>query len=438
MNALLTNEIKRAWFDLARFDVRSTLPAAIREIMQNGLLDRTFQDALLPEFLFPAMATVRPWQANLGDTVTFTRTGLLTPQSTPITGSDPTVDTYSIEQYSMTMDQYANAIDTNMLISAMTIASKFLEDQQKLGINAGQSLNRIARTKLYGAYAGGRTWATNAATATALPVNDVAGFTTVLVNGKPTAVSASTPLAITVAGVAKNVTGVSATSGAGTLTLSVAATWVANDPVIAANAPVSVRPAAKASAAVLASTDVATFSLFRSAVARLRKMNVPTLPGGAYAAHIDPDTEQELFSDPEFQALARGKFDSPTFKDLSLGIFGGIDWVRNNEARTIANGGSAGTLTVHQPIVAGEGALIAGPFADMGNLLQQLNGDAQAAISMIAAASLDVARIIREPLDRLQQVVGSAWAWVGDFAVPTDSTTGDASLFKRAVLVEHA
>jgi hypothetical protein len=74
--------------------------------------------------------------------VTFTRTGLLTPQTTPITGSDPTVDTYSIEQYSMTMDQYGNAVDTNMLQSAMTLASKFLEDQQKLAINAGQSLNR--------------------------------------------------------------------------------------------------------------------------------------------------------------------------------------------------------------------------------------------------------------------------------------------------------
>jgi hypothetical protein len=49
-----------------------------------------------------------------------------------------------------------------------------------------------------------------------------------------------------------------------------------------------------------------------------------------------------------------------------------------------------------------------------------------------------VARIIREPLDRLQQVVGSAWSFVGDFAVPSDSVTGDASLYKRAVVIEHA
>jgi hypothetical protein len=75
---------------------------------------------------------------------------------------------------------------------------------------------------------------------------------------------------------------------------------------------------------------VATFALFRSAVARLRQQNVPTI-NGTYVAHIDPTTEQELFADSEFKTLATGRFDSPTYQDLSLGVFGGIDWVRNNE-----------------------------------------------------------------------------------------------------------
>jgi hypothetical protein len=42
--------------------VRSTLPAAIQAIMQNGILDRTFRDALIPSFLFPAIADSEPWQ----------------------------------------------------------------------------------------------------------------------------------------------------------------------------------------------------------------------------------------------------------------------------------------------------------------------------------------------------------------------------------------
>jgi hypothetical protein len=436
MSAMLNipQRIQDFLFDLSRFDVRSTLPSAIREIMQNGILDRTFQDALIPEFLFPAMATPRPWQANMGDTVTFTRTGLLTPQETPITGSDPTVDTYGIEQYSMTMDQYGNAVDTNMMQSAMTLASKFLEDQQKLAINAGQSLNRIARKKLFAAYTGGRTFAVGAGTgATALIVDDVGGFSTVLVNGKPTPVSASAPLAVTVAGVAKNVIGVN--TGTKTLTLDAVATWVDADAVIAANAPVSFRPGAKATAKLLSSSDVATFSLFRSAVARLRAQNVPTL-GGAYVAHIDSTTEQELFADSEFQLLYRGRAESPTWQNLSIGRFAGIDWIRNNEVPTK----TVGSLTVRQPIVAGGDALIIGPFERMGTLLAELNPEQVEAgdITMIGPPNAQVARIIRPPQDRLQQVIGSAWDWIGDFATPSDSVSGDASLYKRCVVIQHA
>lgn len=417
-----------------RHDVRSTLPAAVREIMQNGLLDRVFQDALLPEFLFPALATVRPWNANLGDTVTFTRTGLLTPKDTPITGSDPAADTYGVEQYSMTMDQYGNAVDTNMLQSAMTLASKFLEDQQKLAINAGQSLNRVARTKLYQAYAGGRTWCTTAeASDTTIEVASVDGFTHVLVNGKPTAVSATNPLAVKIEGVANTVVAVD--EGTKTLTLGTARVDAVGDAVVADNAPVSVRPSAKDTANDLVAADVATFSLFRSAVARLRKQNVPTI-GGAYVAHIDPDTEAQLFEDSEFQALYRGRADSPVYANLSLGRFGGIDWVRNNEARTVTN---EADLTVHQPIVVGGDALIAGPFERMGSLLADIGAAAAGDIQMVGVnGGVQVARIIRPPQDRLQQVVGSAWSFVGDFAVPSDSVTGDGALYKRAVVVEHA
>ena len=217
------------WFSLGRHDVRSTLPAAIQAIMQNGLLDRVFQDALVPEFLFPAMSDSEPWQGNLGDTKTFTRKGLITPTTTPITGNDiASASTYSIEQWSVTMDQYGISVDTNMLQSAMTLASKYLADVQTLGVNAGQSLNQIARNKLYRAYAGGRTWCTTAGSSdTSIIVNSVDGFTTNLLNGVPTAVSAANPLSVTIAGTANTVTGVNA--GTKTLTLGTARADVVGD-----------------------------------------------------------------------------------------------------------------------------------------------------------------------------------------------------------------
>lgn len=409
--------------------VRSTLPSAIQAIMQNGLLDRTFQDALMPQFLFPMISTNRPWQANLGDTVTFTRTGLLSPVTAPVTGSDPSASTYSIEQYSMTMDQYANSVDTNMLQSAMTLASKFLEDQQKLAINAGQSLNRIARNKLYAAYGGGRTWIVTAqgtATTTCV-VNDATGFSTVLVNGVPTPVSASNPLNIKIAGSANTVTAVN--TGTNTLTLGTAVTQTVGQDVVASTAPVSYRPNARATAYNLVSTDTATLSNFLDAVARLRNQNVPSI-GGYYVAHIDSVTQRQLFADTDFKQALQGRVDSPIYRDLSIGRFAGIDWVRNEEVPTM----TVGSITVRRPIVVGADALIQGPFNNMGNLLADLGSVPTGEIRMVNGIAL----ITRPPQDRLQQVISSTWSWIGDYAVPTDSMTGDAALYKRAVVIEHA
>jgi hypothetical protein len=423
-------------FQLDRHDVRSNVPAAIRAMLQNGMLDRTFQEALKPEFIFPAIADSEPWAGGVGDTKTFTRKGLLAPVTTAITGSDVSAATYEIEQWSVTMDQYGQAVDTNMLYSAHALASKYLADVQTLGINAGQSINRIARNKLYKAYAGGRTWATAAdTTTTSVVVNSTDGFTHVMVNGVPTAVSASNPLTITVNGVANTVTGVN--TGTNTLTVGTEiATVTAGDHVVAANAPTTIRPTGD-SAYDLSASNVVTFAHFRAAVTRLRKMNVPTI-NGHYVAHVSPDTEAQLFADEEFQALYQGRGDSPVYQDLSIGRFGGIDWVRNNETPTIA-GGSGGTVTVHRPIVMGAGALIASPFAEMGSLLGGTGIEDVPEISMVnVAPSVDVALIVRPPTDRLQQTVSTAWSWVGDYGVPSDSlANGDAALYKRAVVIEH-
>lgn len=426
---------RASWFRLDRHDVRSTLPAPIRAIMQNGILDRTFQDALVPEFLFPAIADSEPWQGGLGDTKTFTRKGLLTPTTTPLAGADIAgASTYSIEQWSVVMDQYGLSVDTNMLQSSMTLASKFLADVQTLGISAGQSLNQIARNKLYNAYAGGRTWCTTAGSSdTSIIVNNAAGFATVLVNGVPTPVSAGNPLNVTIAGVANTVTGVAGT----TLTLGTARVDVVGDYVLAANAPVSVRTAARNSPYDATTGDVATLAMFRAAVVRLRKMNVPTI-GGYYTAHIPPDTEGELFADTDFKQALQGRVDSPVWRDMSIGRFAGIDWVRNNEVPTIL-GGSAGNVTVFRPLVVGAGAVVAAPFEGIGSLLSGTGVEDVPSVRMVAAApTTEVALIVRPPQDRLQQNISTSWAFTGDFGVPSDSQTGDAALFKRAVVVDHA
>ncbi|MEV5592232.1 hypothetical protein [Streptomyces sp. NPDC052496] len=432
----MTQTAVRPWFRLDRHDVRGTIPAAIRAMMQNGLLDRVFQEALKPEFIFPAIADNEPWQGGLGDTKIMTRKGLLTPSTTPITGNDTSPATYGIEQWSVTMDQYGLAVDTNMLTSKMALASKFLADVQTLGINAGQSLNQIARNKLYTAYSGGRTWVTTAGSSdTSMVVNSVSGFTHVMVNGVLTAVSAAAPLAVTIEGTPNTVTGVNTATN--TLTLGTARADTAGDYVVAANAPTTIRPTGD-TAYDLTTSNIASFAMFRAAVTRLRKMNVPTV-NGYYIAHIDPDTEAQLFSDPDFKQALQGRVDSPVYTDLSIGRFGGIDWVRNNECPTIA-GGSTGTVPVHRPIVVGAGALISAPFDGMADLLGESSvGDVPDIAMVDVAPTMQVARIVRPPQDRLQQIISTSWSWVGDFGVPSDAlANSDPALYKRAVVLEHA
>lgn len=428
---------RRSWFSLTRHDVRSTLPASLQAIMQNGLLERMFEDALFPDLVFPALADNEPWAGGLGDTSIMTRTGLITPNPTPITGSDASTGTYSVEQWTVTMDQYGLAVDTNMLQSSMTLANKYIRDVQTLGLHAGQTLNRVARNKLFAGYAGGRTWCTTGATTdTSIIVADATGFTKVLVNGVPTPVSGTNPLTVTIAGVANTVTAVNV--GTNTLTLGTTRVDVVGDYVLAANAPVSFRAGtARNSEYDMASTDVATLALYRQAVTRLRKMNVPTVNGN-YIAHVTPDTISQLFADADWKQAYQGRGDSDVYKNLSIGTFGGLDWVQQNELPTVL-GGSAGNVNVARTLVLGDGALVGAPFAEMGALLTGTGVEDVPAVRMIGPASgVQVALIVRPPQDRLQQNVSTSWSWVGDFGVPSDSTTGDAALFKRACMVEHA
>jgi len=430
----LTNRFR---FDLGRHDLRGVLPAALQPIMQNGILDRIFRDALLPQFLYPATASVEPVAQGIGATVTFTRDGLLSPATTPTTGSDPSPQTLSYEQWSLSMEQYSNTMDTNRLTARATLADTFVRNVTKLGLNAGQTLNQLARNKLYAAYGGGNTWVITAqgSASTTCVVKSAAGFDTVLVNGVPTAVSAGNPLNVTVAGVANTVVGCNL--GTNTLTLGTAVTQAVGAAVVSSAAPYSLRPGSGATRYNLTGSNVMTASVAEDAVARLRTMNVPTINGN-YVGHIDPVTERELFADPDFKQAYQGRGDSEVFGSLSIGTFLGVDWVRNNEAPVTTDGGSGGNLTVHRPIFMGADALMAGPFEGIADLLADTGVEEVPMISMIGPANgVEVAMIIRPPQDRLQQIISATWSWVGDFAVPSDITTGDASRYKRAVVVEH-
>jgi hypothetical protein len=434
---------------------RDAVPASLQEIIQNGLLEGSFKQALQPLTLYDRLAQVEPWGANLGAQSIMTRSGVLAPISTPVTGSDASVGAYGFEQYSVKMDQYGYSIDTNMAASAMALASKFLQDNVTLGIHAAQSLNLVALNALYAAYGEGTAYVTaTSTTSTALVVNDASGFqfapsltssstSTEGLAGAAVpilaAVSGSNPLTVSINGVANTVTGVNL--GTNTLTLGTAISGTIGWAVISAIAPVQYRPNARVTSDQIVAGDIATLSLFESAVTRLRTQNVPTV-GGAYQAHVAAQTVNELFQDTSFRQVYQGRSDSSAYRDLTvgdavgdgiefMGRFAGIDWFLNNVTPVVTN---LGGVPVYRPIVAGQDSLIKAPFENMAALVSELNAGATVQIDMIDG----VARILRAPLDRFGQVLSSTWSWIGGYTVGTDMLTGDSAAYKRAVVLEHA
>lgn len=439
---------------------RDILPPSLAEVVQDGLLDGIFEHALQPATLWNNIAEVKPWGANLGTESIMTRDGLLPVSTAPITGADPNPSTYGFEQYTVKMDQFGNTIDTNLAVSAMAMASKFIEDNQRLGVNAAQTLNALAQQTVYAAYGEGQTWVTAASTtSTALDVNDGGGFTQAVVMSSTTGsndsegimgvavpvltpVSASAPLNVKINGVANTVIGVSfnsGNSGPATLTLGTAISASVGQDVINESGAVMVRPNGRATANDLVAGDIATLQTFQAAITRLRSMNVPGV-AGAYTIHVHPQTLEELFQDSAFQRVYTGRADSPAYREFSLGSgqvgeveflgrFLGADWFSNTLVPVATNGNG---LQYYRPLVAGDGALIKAPFED-----QALEGLSIPTISEIQIIN-GVARVWRAPLDRLGQVIASSWKWTGGYAVGTDMLTGDSAVYKRAVVVEHA
>ena len=79
-----------------------------------------------------------------------------------------------------------------MAVSAMALASKYIEDNKTLAIQAAQSLDLVAQSSLYTAYSGGNTFATGAQSGgTNVPVADLTGFGVTVINLPTTGSQAS-------------------------------------------------------------------------------------------------------------------------------------------------------------------------------------------------------------------------------------------------------
>jgi hypothetical protein len=435
-----------------------SFPLALQPIIQQGFLEREFQQALRSRLGYRACADREAFAVGIGETLTKTRVGLRPTVTTPLAPANNTnfdngivvpTTPWSVEQYTITVNHYAATTDLNMVTSRVGIASQFLQNAYVNGEQAARSLDELARNALFNAYFGGNTRVvtTLGSAGPQVTVDDIRGFQNAFVNGVQQPVSSSYTLPVTVGadnytliGAAANGLTSTAPNGiAGVLTFSGNVTvsdGTAGNTVTATNASMIVRPSQRSNTSLIVATDTLAMSNLLDAVSRLRMNAVPEIDG-SYNCYLDPVSARQLFSDPDFKQLFQGATSAnQVFRQGMTNDFLGLRFMPTTEAFVQPHPTLAG-LMVRRPIICGQGALIEGDFAGMA-------ADDVAPKDSIVVVVDGVAMVTREPIDRLQQIIAQSWYWMGGFCAPSDTTTTSSTIptatnaaFKRAVMVEH-
>jgi hypothetical protein len=432
-------------------------PLALQPIIQLGFLEREFEQALRSRLGYRACADRESFAVGIGETLTKTRAGLKPTVTTPLApASNTNLDnglapaTWSVEQYTITINHYAATTDLNMVTARVGIASQFLQNAYVNGEQAARSLDELARNALFNAYFGGNTrvHVTLGSAGPSLSVDDVRGFQTTCANGVQQSVSGSNTLPVTVGANSYTLVGAAAdaTNGStapngvsGVLTFSgnvSVSDGTAGNTVTATNASVIVRPSQRGNTSQIVASDTLAMSNLLDAVSKLRLNAVPEI-NGSYNCYLDPVSARQLFSDPDFKQLFQGATSAnQVFRQGMTNDFLGLRFMPTTEAFVQPHPTLAG-LMVRRPIICGQGALVEGDFAGMA-------ADDVAPKDSIVVVVDGVAMVTREPIDRLQQIIAQSWYWMGGFCAPSDTTTTPSTVptatnaaFKRAVMIEH-
>lgn len=453
------------------------VPPAVLDLVQQGLLERAFHDGLFPALQYRAEAQEEEWPANTGTEIFMSRPGLLAPRTKPLApGEDPQPQTLSYEQWVARLARYADTIDTHVPTSVVANADQFLRNIHQLGLQAGQSLNRIPRNELFRAYLSGQTnaIAAGAAVDTQIRVASLNGFTDVIVRGtnvRPQPVSTSYPLEITITGVTgtRNVIGFDPDdpddpNGPGTLFLDAAlgAITAVRAPVLSSARPLVIRSGGGDSVDAIGSGDVFQLQDAINAVNRLRRANVPPHEDGYYHAHISTDGNSQVFTDTAFQRLNTALPDHVYYQEAFIGTIAGIAFFLNTESPDVLNSGALtgtgtnaqyaedvgaevtneGNVNIGRIVITGKGSIYE-RWLDEKKYVTEAGITGKVGEFQIVNAGIEVLTerirlILRAPVNRLQDIVAATWSITTSFPIPSDVTAGGPARFKRALVIEHA
>jgi hypothetical protein len=454
------------------------LPSALANELQQGFLERELEEGLDSVLAYRSCAVQETIPGRIGETLTRTRKGRKAPTRTPLPVSTlnaldngMTPSSYSIEQYSFTLQPYADTVDVDILGTEATIADDFIANSRNNGVQASQSRELISRFKLFSAYVGANTRVRSdlgSDSTTLVYVDDIRGFQNTWVNGTPIGVSGTNPITVqeyavssagytqslTITAVAPTATNYSTTpdgvSGYLTIYPAAANTPANGDALIASYAPAIKRPSGHVSDAQLSMQDTLTLGLLQDAVAGLRSNGVPVMSDGTYHVILDDVSHRQLMADQDFKVYFASRQDSEVIKRSDVYVMLGMTFIPTTNAYVQLGGsananGSTGAsqvgVTVRRPIVLGAECLIEGNFEGMETYLSR-EGVTPIANTMMVD---NVLQIIRPPIDRLNRFASLSWTWIGDYAVPTDLTatpsiipTASSAAWKRACVVAHA
>ncbi len=455
----------------------NNLPSSIQSVIQQGMLRTAFETPLRAKIGFRSIADREPFPAEIGETLTRTRTGLLPAITTPLPPaantdftSGLTPQNWPVEQYTLSVNQYAGNQMLNIKTSKVAIDSLFLRNAMTLAEQAARSVDLLAMTPLFNAYIGGNTFVTTTlgAAGTAIHVDNINGFqNTFNSEGQPVPVSGTYPVNVQVGSDIYSLVGVTADSTnssvtpygvSGTLTFSSSVTvadGTAGNAVVSSVAPYVIRPTVSSTGAQVATTAQIsaandlnsgrlTMEMLLAAKAWLADNGVPGVndmsglsSSGTYRLFCSPTQAKGLFSDPAFQYLYRGE---PRSKEFRRGIVQdilGIDIIETNlnPVQTVSGVGN-----VQRGIMVGQGALIESDFTRTAYYGAVGDEDPEEEMAEIVDG---IAHIVREPIDALKQVVTQSWSYIGGFVVPTDMTantqtipTASNSYYKRGAILE--
>jgi hypothetical protein len=254
-------------------------------------------------------------------------------------------------------------------------------------------------------------------------------------------------------------------TGPGTIQVDATMTLTARDPIWAIDSSFINRAGGGRSVDSVTSTGHGfSYDLYRSSVGHMADNNVPKMPDGYYHVHFNNYSKGQLFASDESQRLLTSLPDYYWYKEFTVGeVLGGLVF-EDTETAVASNvqGGSSNVYdgnpdtgeefggemknvagdTIQRPIFVGAEAVFE-YFRPLGGLVTDagVNGQvgefANLTNNGIEVNADRVQVYLRAPVNVTGDIVTSVWKAVMDWPCRTDVLTGDASRFKRAVVVEH-